>query len=369
MSVDKLTTLRQHLQTSGLDLMIISDPAAISYYLNIEFNPLERLWLFIVPIDGTPKLIANELFVFDEPEDVDVLWVKDGDEPLACFKETGLFPEDEPRAIGIDKRLIADQLLPLIDAFPQFNFQVASELVDSQRAVKTAEEQEKMRLASEINDRAIKRLIEEVIPYGVTEIEACDELLRIYKEEGANQGFSFEPIVAYGANGADPHHESDDSRPEYGDAVVIDVGCRNDYYCSDMTRTVYYGEPSEEAKKVYNITLEAQKRGLKAAQVGRPLSEVDLAGRDYINEQGYGKYFTHRIGHFIGRETHEHGDVSSVNPTPIQVGNCFSVEPGIYLPGNTAVRIEDLLIAQTDGPEVLNHYTKELQVIEPKTKE
>ncbi|MCI5775332.1 MAG: Xaa-Pro peptidase family protein [Aerococcus sp.] len=366
MTQTKIETLQQHLQEASLDVMIVSDPGAISYYLNIEFDPMERLWLLLVPKTGTPQLLANKLFVFDDPEAVDVTWVDDSDTPIDRLKATGLF--NDAQTVGVDKQMIAGQLLPLINAYPDITFSVASDIVDDQRAIKTPEEQEKMRVASEINDRAIERLINEVIPYGVSETEACAELLRLYKEEGANQGFSFDPIVAYGANGADPHHEPDDSLPKPGDSVVIDVGCRNDYYCSDMTRTVYYGEPSDEAKKIYSITLEAQERGLKAAKVGHELSEVDLAGRDHIEEEGYGEYFTHRIGHFIGRETHEKGDVSSSNHTKIQAGNCFSVEPGIYLPGNTAVRIEDLVIATENGPEVINHYTKELQVIEPKTK-
>jgi Xaa-Pro dipeptidase len=147
---------------------------------------------------------------------------------------------------------------------------------------------------------------------------------------------------------------------------VIDIGCKHDEYTSDMTRTVYYGEPSDEAKKVYNIVLEANLRGIEAVNVGERLANVDAAARDYITAQGYGDQFTHRLGHFIGREVHEKGDVSAANTDTIKAGNIFSIEPGIYLTGNTAVRIEDLLIAHDDRTENLNHFTKEMIIVTPK---
>lgn len=133
-----------------------------------------------------------------------------------------------------------------------------------------------------------------------------------------------------------------------------------------MTRTVYYGEPSAEAKRVYDIVLEANLRGIDAVKVGETLANVDAAARDYITAQGYGDQFTHRLGHFIGREVHEKGDVSKANTDTIIDGNIFSIEPGIYLTGNTAVRIEDLVIAHDDGTENLNHFTKDMIIIQPK---
>ena len=136
-------------------------------------------------------------------------------------------------------------------------------------------------------------------------------------------------------------------------------------YASDMTRTVFIGEVSERQKEIYAIVKEANERGIRAAKPGNRMCDVDAACRDYIEEKGYGKYFTHRTGHSIGLECHEFGDVSSANKAVIRPGQCFSVEPGIYLPDEgIGVRIEDLVLITEDGCEVLNSFTKDLIVVE-----
>ena len=135
-------------------------------------------------------------------------------------------------------------------------------------------------------------------------------------------------------------------------------------YASDMTRTVFIGEVSDKAREIYEIVKEANLRGIAAAKPGNKMSDVDKAARSYIEEKGYGKYFTHRTGHSIGLETHEEGDVSSVNDSIIEVGQIFSVEPGIYLlEEGIGVRIEDLVLITEDGCEVLNKVSKELRVV------
>lgn len=128
--------------------------------------------------------------------------------------------------------------------------------------------------------------------------------------------------------------------------------------------TVFIGKVSERQKEIYDIVVEANLRGIAAAKPGNRMCDVDLAARNYIEEKGYGKYFTHRTGHSCGLEDHEFGDVSSVNEDIIKPGQCFSVEPGIYLPEEgIGVRIEDLVITTEDGCEVLNKYTKDLIVV------
>ena len=232
----------------------------------------------------------------------------------------------------------------------------ASTIIDHIRQIKTEEEQQKMRVASRCNDTSIEELIP-LVSKGMTEAELGEELLKIYLKNGA-QGHSFEPIIAYGAHAADPHHETDDSKGSYGDAVVLDVGCLVNGYCADMTRTVFIGKASEEAKKIYAIVKEANRRGIEAAKPGARFCDVDRAARDYIEEQGYGQYFTHRTGHNIGLEVHEFGDVSFTNEEVLKPGMCFSVEPGIYVPGGIGVRIEDLVLITEDGCEVLNHFNE-----------
>ena len=131
---------------------------------------------------------------------------------------------------------------------------------------------------------------------------------------------------------------------------MLDIGCLLNGYCSDMTRTVFLGKASDEARKIYEIVKEANRRGIEAVGPGARFSDVDKAARDYITEMGYGDAFTHRTGHCIGIEVHE----------ILKPGMTFSVEPGIYVPGVAGVRIEDLVLVTEDGHEVLNHFTKDL---------
>ena len=225
-----------------------------------------------------------------------------------------------------------------------------------------SEEQEKMRIASRLNDQVMDRIIH-ALPEDHTETELADLLLQYYLDAGCS-GYSFEPITAFAGNAADPHHVTDGSRGKRGDCVVLDIGGRKDDYCSDMTRTVFLGEVSDRQREIYEIVKEANLRGIAAAKPGARMCDVDKAARDYIAEKGFGKYFTHRTGHSIGLEVHEAGDVSAINEAVIRPGQCFSVEPGIYIPEEgIGVRIEDLVLITADGCEVLNHYPKDLTVV------
>ncbi|MCF0151162.1 MAG: aminopeptidase P family protein, partial [Firmicutes bacterium] len=226
---------------------------------------------------------------------------------------------------------------------------------------KDAQEKEYMRISSQINDRVMAKAAA-FIHEGMTEKECSQYLQKCFAQEGAT-GYAFPPIVSFGANASDPHHGADDTVLKEGDCIVIDMGCQYNGYCSDMTRTFYWKTVSEEDRKIYDITLKANLLAEEKVRAGRMFKEIDLAGRDHITACGYGPYFTHRLGHSIGLADHEGEDVSSVNDHLIEKDMCFSVEPGIYLPGKTGVRIEDLVIATEDGCELLNFYTKELQVL------
>jgi len=227
---------------------------------------------------------------------------------------------------------------------------------------KDKDEQEKLIQSSLLNDAVMAELIPYVVK-GHTEKELNAIARELYKKHGASD-VSFDPITAYGRGAADPHHETDDTKGKRGDCVLLDIGGVLDNYISDMTRTVFLGEVSERHKEIYQIVRDANLRGIAMAKPGNRMCDVDLACRNYIEEKGFGKYFTHRTGHSAGIEDHEVGDVSSVNEEVIEVGQCFSVEPGIYIPEeNIGVRVEDLVLITEDGCMVLNHYPKDLLVV------
>lgn len=350
---NRINKLVEKLKENSINNILITDTYAIFYLIGKWYEPEERLVLLNVSSKGDVILYVNKLFPTEEFGPV-LKWYSDTDDPLK------LIINDIEGTVGIDKNLPAKFLLPIIDKV-RAKFILASDLVDDLRAVKDKEEINKMIKASQVNDMAMK-MISEKLREGLAENEMAKFLKSVYESLGSDE-FSFEPIVAYGANGANPHHSTDESLPKEGDSIVVDMGCILDDYCSDMTRTFFYKSVSDRDKEVYLTVLAANLAGIAAVKPGRKVSEVDKAARDVIEKAGYGKYFTHRTGHFIGLETHEKGDVSSTNDKLMEVGNIFSVEPGIYLPGEVGVRIEDLVLVTEDGCKVLNSYNKELTII------
>ena len=358
MDAMKLNAILSAMDAEGIPQMIISDPAVIFYLTGTWIHPGERMLVLYLNKNGNRKLLVNDLFRQTEDLGVEICYyndVEDGVEILSRFAE-----KDAP--IAIDKNWPARFLLRLQDLGCGSRYVNSSAIVDGVRRIKTPEEQDKMRVASQRNDSVMGQLVA-VLSEDHTELELKDILLKLYTDAGC-EGFSFEPITAFAGNAADPHHRPDGTRGKFGDGVVLDIGGLKNDYCSDMTRTVFLGTVSERQREIYEVVLEANRRGIAAAKPGNRMCDVDNAARGYIEEMGFGKYFTHRTGHSIGLEVHEAGDVSAVNQAIIQPGQCFSVEPGIYIPEeNIGVRIEDLVLITEDGCEVLNSYPKELQVI------
>ena len=321
-------------------------------------EPGERfLGLLLRADQARPTLFLNKLFTAPEGVEADVVAFNDTDDPIALLAERC----DAAAALGCDKNLPARFLIPMTERNIAAGFALASDAVDDARAIKDDEERALMRAASATNDAAMARF-RELVHEGATEQEIAGKLEDIYRELGA-QGHSFAPIVSFGANAADPHHEPDGTVLKEGDVVLFDVGCRQDEYCADMTRTFFFGEPDEEQRRVYEIVRQANEAGRAAVHPGARFCDIDGAARKVIEDAGYGPYFTHRLGHQIGLDVHEPGDVSSVNEACVQQGMCFSIEPGIYLPGRFGVRIEDLVIVTENGCEVLNAYPRELETL------
>lgn len=345
------------LKERDIDQMLIVDPLSIGYLSGVFLDPGERFYALLLRSDGRNVLFVNRLFAV--PEDPDYTAVNyDDTDPVMDIVSQYI---DAAGTLGVDKDLRARFLLPLMENFPALVPVNASEAIDVTRAVKDESEEDRMRVSSGINDQAMDRF-RALVRAGVTEKEIADQTLAIYRELGA-QDYSFPPIVSFGANAADPHHMPDNTILQEGDCVLFDVGCVKDRYCSDMTRTFYYRTVGEEERRIYETVRRANEKAEEIIRPGVKLCAIDAAARNLIAEAGYGPYFTHRLGHFIGLADHEYGDVSSANAWEAVPGMIFSIEPGIYLPGNTGVRIEDLVLVTEDGCEVLNHYSKELQII------
>lgn len=357
MKLNRLNKVLAKMKENNIPQMLVTDPNAIFYLTGKMISPGERLLALYLNINGNHKLFINELFPVHEDLGVEKVWfddTKDGVSIISNYIEKG-------KTIGIDKNWPARFLLHLMGLNKESEYVNSSFIIDTLRMCKDEEEKELMRKASQINDMAMEKL-QNLLTQNLTEKEMAQKLATIYEELGAD-GFSFNPIIAYGKNGADPHAHCGKEKVKEGDCVIFDIGCVKDNYCSDMTRTVFYKEAPQKAKEVFNIVLEANKRAIAMVKPGVRFCDIDNAAREYITEKGYGKYFTHRTGHSIGIETHDMGDVSAINTDTLKEGMIFSVEPGIYLPGEFGVRIEDLVLVTKDGHEILNKYTKELNII------
>ncbi len=358
MNNERANRILKALGEMGATQMLITDPLSIYYLTGVSVMPFERFYGLLLRADGKHAFFLNRLFTVPQEVGVEKVWYSDTDDVPAIVAHY----VDPGTALGVDKDLSARFLLPLMERNAARRFLNGSLAVDRTRGVKDADEQEKMRAASRINDAAMSRF-KGLVHEGVTEKQVAARMLDIYLDLGAD-GYSFEPLVAFGANAADPHHEPDDTVVRDGDCVLFDVGCKKDGYCSDMTRTFFFRNVSEHSRKVYDIVRRANQAAEAIIRPGVPLCALDAAARDLITAEGYGEQFTHRLGHFIGLNEHEFGDVSSGFDWPVEPGMVFSIEPGVYLTGDVGVRVEDLVLVTDSGVEPLNHYPKELEVID-----
>lgn len=359
MNQKRVNKVLEEMQSRGMDHLIISDPSSIHYLTGYQNHPGERMFVLLLALDGQHTLFLNKLFYLDQTLDINLVWYADTEDGPALVAQY----LDNANVVGVDKNWEARFLMRVMElANEECCFELGSICVDYVRMIKEPEEKDLMRESSRLNDLAIDKVIQLCAQGNLTEIEVSKQVDGIFKDLGCS-GNSFSPIVAYGANGADGHHEGDDSLLKPGDSIVIDMGGLYQGYCSDMTRTVFYKEVSDEQKNVYNLVRTANETAEAMIKPGVKLCDIDKAARDVITEAGYGENFNHRLGHFIGRDVHEYGDVSATFDFAVEEGMIFSIEPGIYLQGDFGVRIEDLVLVTKDGCEVLNSYTKDLLII------
>ena len=237
----------------------------------------------------------------------------------------------------------------------------ASSLMTELRGSKDEEELSCMTAAQRIAEGALEQILKEIRP-GMTEKEIAARLNYLMVSAGAEKT-AFDTIVASGPNGSMPHAVPGMRKVREGDFITMDFGCVYKGYCSDMTRTVALGRPSDEMRNVYDIVLQAQLAGIAAAKAGVAGAAIDGAARKVIQDAGYGAYFGHSFGHSLGIDIHEAPNAAPGNDKPMPDGAVVSAEPGIYLPGKFGVRIEDVMILRPDGAQVITKAPKALLVL------
>ncbi len=351
MRIKKLQSL---MIDKGIEACIISDSDTMHYFINKSFHCGERLVALVVYQNKTSKLILNDLFPSEEIKNVEIIRYNDCEDGLRLLSDN-----IDETVIGIDKLWPSGFLLRFMKLKPNAIFENAANLSDLIRSIKSLDEQEKMRQASLNNDKVMEE-VRKLIKVGKSESQLRDEINKMFLKI-ANSKPSFSTIVAYGKNCADPHAEPSDIKLKKGMSIIVDMGCKYDGYCSDMTRTFFVEENTQQ--EIYDTVLKANLAAISTVKPGVMFKDIDLAARKVIEDAGYGEYFIHRTGHGIGLSVHEPYDVSFVNEMVVEEGMCFSIEPGIYIPEVTGVRIEDLVLVTKEGCEVLNHYPKDNEVI------
>ncbi len=349
MNTSRLNRVSAGMKREGLPCILVSDIESIYYLTGLWVEPGERMLALVITDDGKACLFANRLFALTARPGLPLVEYDDTEDCVAVL--SGHLPENLG-VIGIDKRWASHFLIRLMEKRPGLRVKVGSAPVDEARMIKDAEEIAAMRESSHLNDRVLSALME-TVREGDTEAGLGRRYVDIARSMGA-AGCSFAPLICFGPHCAEPHHDSDETPLKPGDSIIFDVGLNLNRAMSDMTRTVFFGEPTEEMKRVYELVRRANLAGKAAVKPGVRMCDIDRAARAVIEAAGYGPFFTHRTGHNIGIGVHEPPDVSAVCEVVAQPGMIFSIEPGIYLPGKFGVRIEDLVVVTEDGCEVLN---------------
>jgi Xaa-Pro aminopeptidase len=344
----------------GVDALLLSVGADLPYLTGYEAMPLERLTMLVLPRERDATLIVPALEAPRVVERPDVFGTRpwqETDDPVAIV--AGLVGKSAVAAVG--DQTWARFVLDLQHALPDTRFRKASDVTRPLRIVKDAAEVNALRAAARAVDAVAAAM--RTRPFsGRTEADVHRELVERMLELGHERA-NF-AIVASGPNAASPHHDASSRVIGAGDVVLCDFGGSHAGYCSDITRMYTVGEPSDpEVRDAYAVLADAQEQAVRAATVGTTCEEVDAIARRVIAAAGYGDRFIHRTGHGIGVEAHEDPYLVEGNAAPLEAGNAFSIEPGIYLPGRFGLRLEDIVVATPAGPERLNRAERDLAVV------
>ncbi len=348
----------------GVDALLIGAGADLRYLTGYVALPLERLTLLVARADGQHRLVVP---VLERPRAeeqgagnlVELVAWGETEDPYAVA-DACLEGLADAAHLAVGDQLWATFLLGLQAHRPAARWTRASAVTRELRMRKTPREVDRLRAAGAAID-AVHGAVPGLLRAGRTEHEVAAEIGAAMLAAG-HDAVDF-TIVASGANGASPHHESGDRRLQPGDAVVVDIGGPLDGWFSDCTRNYVLGSPPDGYQEAFAALRAAQDAAVLAVRPGVRASDVDAAARDHLAAAGYGDAFIHRTGHGIGLDVHEEPYIVAGNDLVLEEGMTFSIEPGIYLAGRFGMRIEDIVAVTADGCERLNIVTRDLVAV------
>lgn len=350
------------MEEQGVDALLLSVGHDLPYLTGYLAMPLERLTMLVVPRDGDATLLVPRLEaprVEPQPGVFELLAWDETEDPTAIVAKLA----GGARTVAVGDQMWARFLVELLPQLPDAQYRRAVDVVGPLRMAKDDAEIAALRAAGAAVDRIAAELQAGRIPLvGRTEAEVSADLSARIVAEG-HQKVNF-AIVAAGENAASPHHHAGSRVIRAGEIVLCDFGGTMDGYCSDITRCVFTGDevPSDIAE-AYEVLHAAQQAAVRSATIGTPCEEVDRTARRIIADAGFGEFFVHRTGHGIGMEEHEDPYIVEGNSLPLADGHAFSIEPGIYVPGAWGMRLEDIVVASTDGPVPMNRADHALHTV------
>jgi Xaa-Pro dipeptidase len=358
----QLKKLEPILEENALSGIALNAGASLSYFTGLHFHLMERPVLFLYVPGQKPALVLPRLeaakiegenqlepFFYDEnPKTWNKVFI-------AALRHLGL-PQGK---IGVEPLQLRYLEYTLLQSAGELSLVDGSAAIAALRSRKDPGEIQLMRRAVEIAENSLRSVLPQ-IKIGMNEKELAGELVLQLFRHGSDPSLPFDPIVAGGPNGANPHAKPSGRKLQDGDLLVIDWGARHNGYVSDITRTYAVGRIDKESAAIHEIVQRANAAGRAAGKEGAACSDVDYATRKVIETAGYGKYFTHRTGHGIGMQCHEEPYMHGDNEATMHVGMTYTVEPGIYLPDKNGVRIEDDVYLSADGPVSLSSLPRDI---------
>ncbi|SEK88446.1 Xaa-Pro dipeptidase [Carnobacterium iners] len=354
MTNKKLTSLKKWLIESKIDCILLNDPENIAYYSGFKSEPHERILALVIFPFADPFLFTPSLEIKDAQNSewpFSVYGYLDNENPWSILSEKIQSATTSTGHFAIEKAfLTVERYEKLCHFFKNSLFKNISEKIQEMKLIKDSSEIKKMIEAGEWADKALEIGFNS-IKEGISEEEIVAEIEFQLKKQGMKE-MSFETMVLTGDHAASPHGVPGARKVKKDDMILFDLGVVHNGYTSDVTRMAIFGNPSKEAEKVYSIVLRAHQAAIAAVKPGVTAGQLDEIARNIITKEGYGEYFTHRLGHGLGSSVHEFPSIMKDSELIIKEGMCFSIEPGIYIPGIVGVRIEDCLYVTKNGCEL-----------------
>ncbi len=351
--MNRISRFKRIIEEKGIKNFLVSSPISI-YYLT-GFPPTTEAYLLYTENDGF------ELHVTE----IDYLEAKNFEKNFTVIKsplELTISDHMKRRLEKIKEEIFLEYSHLshfLFNKFFNYNnvkCENGDGLITSMREVKDASEIEKITKAVKITEKGILTAQKNICE-GKAELEIAAETEYEMRRNGA-EWFAFESLIVAGVRSANPHAKSTMNKLNKGDLVIVDIGCRYEGYCADITRTFTVGEADTRQRELYNLVREAQEHAIEKIKPGVKASYIDLTAREYLREKGYDKYFIHTLGHGLGLETHEAPSISFRNNSDIKQGSVVTIEPGVYIPGWGGIRIEDIIVVDEGKPRVLTNLPK-----------